>query len=452
MTYYEVLEVAPNASDDVILIAYKTLVQKYNLENFVGDKAFAERRMAITQKAYRILSDPELRKKYDQYLLDQSSPTSSRGMNEKKARGTNRTSYIRPIVIALLCLGVLAIVIAIQDPDAFKDYFKSPIAEENTFSDYSILETSSVSTDFSSENETVFSDSYASMQETHIEPEPTYAVQDVQSNYGTTFNTLPTEPVVPEPPSSSVMGYVIESSGGLKIRSGPGTSYQEVGRLAPNEQVTIYEQIYGESYMWGKIDRGWVCMDYIAIGTAPKYKEVHEIGYIIGSEDGVNLRSGPATSYAQIGKVPLGKQVVVTKLHHNGVSEWGYIGTGWICTDYIHFGDAPVGTDYYENSGPASSDRGGSEPAVVCYDCYGNELQVGYYVCIGASKETSEFAVGTIIALEDGVPVVKFTELYDYDYPGGIMYCMDDLADKINYFGYYCDEIESQYLLNFYYG
>lgn len=282
-------------------------------------------------------------------------------------------------------------------------------------------------------------------------PEETY-----QKTYTATEEKTVVAPVATEPSHSVLTGYVIESSGGLKIRNGPGTSYQEVGRLAPNEQVTIYEQTYGESYMWGKIDRGWVCMDYIAIGTAPKYREVNEIGYIVGSTDGVNIRSGPAVSYEQVGRAYLGQQVVVTKLHHNGISEWGYIGDGWICTDYIHFGDVPPGTDYYGNSDPGDSsvstwNQGKS--SWVGYDCYGNELRVGYLVCIGASQETSEFAVGTIVDVEDnGIPVVNFTELHNYDYPGGIMYCMNDLANKINYFGYYCGEVEAQHLLNFYYG
>lgn len=271
-------------------------------------------------------------------------------------------------------------------------------------------------------------------------PEETY-----RNNYITTETNSITEPYTTEPPRSILTGYVIESSGGLKIRSGPGTSYQEVGRLAPNEQVAIYEQTYGESYTWGKIDRGWVCMDYIAIGMISNDKEVNEIGYIVGSIDGVNIRSGPAVSYEQVGRAYLGQQVVVSKIHHNGVSEWGYIGTGWICTDYIHFGNVP------EDTSISMWDQ--SEPVLVGYDCYGNELRVGYLVCIGASQETSEFAVGTILELQDnGLPVVKFTELYNYDYPGGIIYCMNDLADKINYFGYYCDEIEARYLLNFYYG
>lgn len=282
-------------------------------------------------------------------------------------------------------------------------------------------------------------------------PEETYRNNDITSE-----NKTITEPIATEPPSSTVTGYVIESSGGLKIRSGPGTSYLEVGRLAPNEQVSIYEQMYGESYMWGRIDRGWVCMDYITIGTAPDYTEVYKVGYIVGSEEGVNIRSGPAVSYDQIGRAYLGQQVIVTKLHNNGVSEWGYIGDGWVCTDYIHFGEVSPGSDFYGDSAPEDSsisewDTG--EPQFVGYDSYGRELRVGNYVCIGARQGSSEYAVGTIISIQDnGMPVVEFREIYNNNYPEEIQYCMNDLADKINYFGFYCGEVEAQYLQLYFWG
>lgn len=66
----------------------------------------------------------------------------------------------------------------------------------------------------------------------------------------------------------SMEGYVIESSGGLKIRSGPSTSYEEIGRLAPLEKVVVLEIQSNGNRDWGRIDRGWVCMDYIILGTS----------------------------------------------------------------------------------------------------------------------------------------------------------------------------------------
>jgi len=42
MTYYEILEVAETASDDVILMAYKTVAEKYHPDVFNGDPQIAE--------------------------------------------------------------------------------------------------------------------------------------------------------------------------------------------------------------------------------------------------------------------------------------------------------------------------------------------------------------------------------------------------------------------------
>ncbi|MBO4938809.1 MAG: SH3 domain-containing protein [Oscillospiraceae bacterium] len=52
-------------------------------------------------------------------------------------------------------------------------------------------------------------------------------------------------------------GKVTASS--LHIRSGAGTSYDSVGKLAKGDSVEILE-VKGN---WGKIDKGWICLDYV---------------------------------------------------------------------------------------------------------------------------------------------------------------------------------------------
>lgn len=84
--------------------------------------------------------------------------------------------------------------------------------------------------------------------------------------------------VQPAPSNNvSMAGYVIESSGGLKIRSGPATSYEEVGRLEPLEKVVVLEIQSDGIREWGRIERGWVCMDYIAEGT-PRTISTYDTG------------------------------------------------------------------------------------------------------------------------------------------------------------------------------
>ena len=45
MTYYEILEVAETASEDVIRMAYKALAKKYHPDIFTGDPQIAEEKM-----------------------------------------------------------------------------------------------------------------------------------------------------------------------------------------------------------------------------------------------------------------------------------------------------------------------------------------------------------------------------------------------------------------------
>ena len=65
MTYYEILQVTENASDEVIKMAYKALAKKYHPDTFEGNKAVAEEMMKKINQAYTILSDPIKRKEYD---------------------------------------------------------------------------------------------------------------------------------------------------------------------------------------------------------------------------------------------------------------------------------------------------------------------------------------------------------------------------------------------------
>lgn len=68
MTHYEVLQVMPNASPEVIQMAYKALARKYHPDVFQGDKEYAETKMKQINEAYRVLSSPASRQEYDRLL------------------------------------------------------------------------------------------------------------------------------------------------------------------------------------------------------------------------------------------------------------------------------------------------------------------------------------------------------------------------------------------------
>lgn len=64
--------------------------------------------------------------------------------------------------------------------------------------------------------------------------------------------------------SASVITGYCNCEVSVNIRSGPGTSYADVGDLYKNEKVTITETQQGDLGIWGKIgDNKWVLMTYI---------------------------------------------------------------------------------------------------------------------------------------------------------------------------------------------
>lgn len=64
--YYEILGVPRNASEKEIKQAYRRLARQYHPDLNPGDKA-AEEKFKEINAAYEVLSDPEKRKRYDQY-------------------------------------------------------------------------------------------------------------------------------------------------------------------------------------------------------------------------------------------------------------------------------------------------------------------------------------------------------------------------------------------------
>jgi hypothetical protein len=72
-TLYDILEVSPNASAEVIHSTYRALAQRFHPDKNVGDPAATDL-MAEINRAYAILSDPLKRNNYDASLSTAPQP------------------------------------------------------------------------------------------------------------------------------------------------------------------------------------------------------------------------------------------------------------------------------------------------------------------------------------------------------------------------------------------
>ena len=134
--------------------------------------------------------------------------------------------------------------------------------------------------------------------------------------------------------STTVTVYVVTTTAGLNVRSGPGTNYKKVDKLKGG---TIFKS-YNSKNGWLQIAAGkWVCRDYC--GKCSSYTDLnYDIRHrVIVKTNGanLNLRSGPSESFGLVVKIPNG-----TRLNpyykYNG---WCFITyksySGWVSMKYI---------------------------------------------------------------------------------------------------------------------
>lgn len=186
-------------------------------------------------------------------------------------------------------------------------------------------------------------------------------VTQVEQSVGYTVQTLEIVEIAENPDNrqeeaaapETLTGTVKRSSGELRVRSGPGTNYAEICRLNAGTAVTIYEQQNVNGTYWGNIGDGWICMDYVDLGpqqsqpTGGSSTSVNMTVCVKLSAGELRIRSGPDTSYSEVGRLYGGEILTVTELQQTGGTQWGRIPQGWVCMDYV---DTVYGTQEERNS------------------------------------------------------------------------------------------------------
>ena len=97
--YYEILEVSPNASIEVIEKTYKVLIKKYHPDQYPKEeKKYYENKVKELNEAYKVLSDDFLRMQYDEELERENerknnSNYSAKENNTKNILQNNNDGY-----------------------------------------------------------------------------------------------------------------------------------------------------------------------------------------------------------------------------------------------------------------------------------------------------------------------------------------------------------------------
>lgn len=104
--YYKILQVAPDASPEVIQMAYKALAKKYHPDLNPGQEEAAQEKMKDVNEAYEILSDKDKRWQYDQIYYRQekteqktsySAPEPPKGAQSHSAQSKGEQTSAAPV-------------------------------------------------------------------------------------------------------------------------------------------------------------------------------------------------------------------------------------------------------------------------------------------------------------------------------------------------------------------
>lgn len=206
----------------------------------------------------------------------------------------------------------------------------------------------------------------------------------------------------------------VSCSGYLNIRSGAGVNYGLAGSLNSGTKVSIYEKKTVAGHEWGRINSGWICLDYVIMDAEPapgpaeptdptpsepqptdpapidpaptdpapgapdsgnqdEEKEPEtdkdntpKTGTVINCTE-LNVRSAPGAHNTRVGGLLKGTKVeILEETVYNGMP-WGRTSMGWISmhyirVDYKNTGDYVTGSVYNCNalnvrSAPGANNR-----------------------------------------------------------------------------------------------
>lgn len=171
--------------------------------------------------------------------------------------------------------------------------------------------------------------------------------------------------------SASYSGVVTTGGIMLNVRKAADVYADKVGALANGTKVTVYETANAKNNVqWGRISQdkidGWVCMQYVTLDTPATAaggaaSAVKPNASVANCATAVNVRNKSDISGTQVGRIPVGTRIAVTKLE-NG---WGYVDSkGWVYLQYVAL---DAGAEEAIKNGAATPAVGSNEAPITKY-------------------------------------------------------------------------------------
>ncbi len=163
------------------------------------------------------------------------------------------------------------------------------------------------------------------------------------------------EPAMPTTSMTSstdpIPGYIVCATT-VNVRNGPSVQDSLVTTLPNGQAVRIYKQATVMGKSWARIDEGWVCMDYVRLGTvaaggtgndtgttnnAPVIVTTVPAGAIaVGyTNEDVKIRTGSGLGYPEVVTVKKGNYITIYEKKQDGGMSWGLTDGGWVCINYL---------------------------------------------------------------------------------------------------------------------
>ena len=162
------------------------------------------------------------------------------------------------------------------------------------------------------------------------------------------------------------------TNGPLNVRSGPGTSYSKLGKIAKGATVTLVSQVKTSTgaiwykYKYDSSRYGYLASQYVTVSDIPTNVETALTNKQATVVEGpLNVRSGPGTTYSKLGQLAQGKTVtLISQIKNTAGNIWykyqfGDGKYGYIYSQYVKVSDVPQDVETaltdkvaYVNEGP----------------------------------------------------------------------------------------------------